>query len=135
MTTIVCPECQNDFIAPLTRVIRGKRKFCSRSCRGKSVHRLVLLPLVKSGKFIEQSKSIISREHDKWGKDERKHPRWKADKAGRVALHHWVEKHLGKPSRCEFCGKDDLDVRYNWANKSRKYYRSLDDWIRLCPSC
>ncbi len=135
MTSIVCPECQIQFLAPITRVIRGQRKFCSRSCRGKSVYRLRLLPLVNAGAFIEQSKAIIAKEHSKWGKDETRHPRWKGDGVGRVALHHWVEKHLGKPNGCEFCGLNDPDRRYNWANKSRKYLRSLDDWIRLCHSC
>lgn len=135
MTKVVCSECQIEFLAPLTRVIKGKRKFCSRSCQGKALYRLGLLPLVKSGAFIEQSKAIIAREHLKWGKDETKHPRWKAGNVGRVALHHWVEKHLGKPNKCEFCGLDDPSRRYNWANKSRKYFRDLGDWIRLCHSC
>lgn len=67
------------------------------------------------------------------GKD---HARWKGDQVGYYALHTWVQRELGKPTTCEFCGKKNLKGRYiQWANKSGDYLRSLSDWIRLCTKC
>ncbi len=64
------------------------------------------------------------------------HYKWKGDNAGYRALHYWVEKLLGKPRFCEFCGDRSLKHRqYHWANKSRAYKRILKDWIRLCAKC
>lgn len=69
----------------------------------------------------------------KYGKD---NPEWKGDKVGYTALHLWVKRHKGTPTKCEFCGRDGLSGRFiQWANKSRKYLRNLDDWIRLCTKC
>lgn len=64
-----------------------------------------------------------------------KNPQWK-DKPSYSALHVWVYNRLGKPKKCENCGKDGL-VGHNieWANKSGKYLRDIKDWIRLCVSC
>ena len=62
------------------------------------------------------------------------HPRWKGAKAGYVSLHKWVYKHKGKPKKCSFCGLIK-GKRLEWANKSNKYKRNLDDWIELCASC
>lgn len=51
-------------------------------------------------------------------------------------LHRWVERKLGKPNKCEHCGKIVLNNRYiHWANKSGLYLRDLTDWIRLCSKC
>lgn len=51
-------------------------------------------------------------------------------------LHLWVERHLGKPDRCEQCGIDSLPHRnYQWANISKEYKRDLNDWKRLCVIC
>lgn len=67
--------------------------------------------------------------------DER-HPNWKGDNVGYVALHMWVARNLGKPDMCEHCGKSGLQgKRINWANKSREYKRDLNDWLRLCIHC
>lgn len=64
---------------------------------------------------------------------------WKGDKVCRRTLHMWVEKHRGKPSKCEHCGcteiPDGKKRWFDWANKSHKYLRDLDDWIRLCKEC
>src|SRR3990167_386523 len=65
-----------------------------------------------------------------------KHANWKGDKVGYEALHDWVNRKLGKPEICEFCGKDGLKGRMiHWANKSGKYLRKLSDWLRLCAKC
>lgn len=61
---------------------------------------------------------------------------WKGDEVGKVPLHLWVIRRLGKPTKCEFCGKDNLSGhKIHWANKSRTYKRDITDWIRLCVSC
>lgn len=59
--------------------------------------------------------------------------RWKGNAVGYYALHRWVERTLGKPLRCEICG--NTGGKFNWANKSKKYLRSTDDWVRLCLVC
>ena len=59
---------------------------------------------------------------------------WKGDGVGRPALHRWVDRKLGRPSRCDFCGTTKLR-RYHWANKSGEYKRVLTDWLRLCVPC
>ena len=50
------------------------------------------------------------------------------------SLHDWVKQRLGRPSKCEFC-KTTTAKKFEWANKSHKYKRSLEDWIRLCTKC
>ena len=59
---------------------------------------------------------------------------WKEVGYGRVAIHAWVIRKLGKPCCCEFCGVREMRM-YHWANRSGKYLRNLTDWLRLCVSC
>lgn len=66
-------------------------------------------------------------------KPDEKHYRWKGDKVGYHALHHWINKKLGHPLVCEHCGQSGK--RLEWANIDHKYRRVLEDWIRLCKSC
>jgi hypothetical protein len=49
-------------------------------------------------------------------------------------LHYWVERQLGKPSKCERCGTTRAK-RFDWANISHEYKKDIADWIRLCKSC
>jgi len=59
---------------------------------------------------------------------------WKGDKVGYSALHDWVYRQLGSQQKCEHC----LTIKkrtYHWANKSGKYLRKKNDWIRLCVPC
>ncbi len=51
------------------------------------------------------------------------------------SIHKWVEKKLGKPTRCSFCLTIDEKKRYCWANIDHSYKKNLADWIRLCSSC
>jgi hypothetical protein len=61
---------------------------------------------------------------------------WKGDKVKYRALHQWVEKALGKPNLCQNCKNVFIGRnKINWANKSHKYLRNINDWIRLCVSC
>jgi hypothetical protein len=69
---------------------------------------------------------------------------WMGDDVGYDGVHKWVKKHLGKPTKCEHCGKSGvyiinkdgkrkLDIE--WANKDHRYRRNLSDWMRLCKKC
>ena len=58
---------------------------------------------------------------------------WKGNGVGYGALHDWVRSRLGEPKKCEYCGKDNLTGhKIHWANKSRKFLRDVNDWLRLC---
>lgn len=64
------------------------------------------------------------------------HIGWRGDDVGYSGLHMWVKKWLGKPKRCEHCGKAGLTGRkIHWANIDHKYKRDLKDWLRLCADC
>lgn len=49
-------------------------------------------------------------------------------------LHKWVRKELGKAVFCANCYSIDKKT-YQWANISKKYKRSIEDWIPLCRKC
>ena len=78
------------------------------------------------------NREMMSENH-KWIKDE-KHNRWTGDRVGYPGLHSWISRKLGKPRRCDHCERKDAK-RYEWANLSGFYKRTLTDWIRLCRSC
>lgn len=63
-----------------------------------------------------------------------KNPIWRGNKVGYSALHMWVRKNYGTPQHCEKCGTTE-NRRYHWANRSGRYLRRRDDWIRLCVPC
>lgn len=84
--------------------------------------------LEKGRGFYKNKPFLQIRDEKHWG--------WKGDDVGYIALHSWVKRRLGKPSKCEHCGKDGLTGRQiHWANKSQEYKRDLTDWLRLCVSC
>lgn len=60
---------------------------------------------------------------------------WKGDEASYDSIHSWVERYRGKPQFCEHCKRDDLRLKYEWANVDHRYRRNLEDWIRLCVRC
>lgn len=57
---------------------------------------------------------------------------WKGDNIGYSHLHVWVRNNRLKSGKCEHCGLIKIT---DWANKSHKYKRRLDDWIELCRKC
>lgn len=65
--------------------------------------------------------------------------KWKGDKVSCGTLHHWVRRYLGRATMCENCGisKKCKDGRsyVQWANISRAYKRTLEDWKQLCYLC
>lgn len=64
-----------------------------------------------------------------------KHPNWVGDRVNYFALHHWVNRKLGKAQECVYCGKSKNDGRIQWASVSHKAKRDLDDYISLCVKC
>jgi hypothetical protein len=106
----------------------AKREYCSRMCQIKTfIGKPSWNKGIKTGikPWLGKKRPDISEENGY---------QWKGDKVGYRALHEWVERRLGKPMCCDFCGVTSKK-RYHWANKSRNYKREITDWIRLCPKC
>lgn len=103
-----CAECGNEMEVLKSEVKRGSGKVCSRSC------------------YYPHMKKVRPSGSNSWA--------WKGDRVGKEALHNWVQKHRGKPKKCEHCGTTKAS-KYEWANKSQKYLRDLKDWLRLCTKC
>jgi len=59
---------------------------------------------------------------------------WKGDFASYSAMHQWIWRQKGKPSKCEKCGTT-RKRKYEWANKYHTYKREMNDYVRLCTSC
>ncbi len=59
---------------------------------------------------------------------------WKGEKVSYLALHSWVSRWKGKPSKCEVCGTETAK-KYEWANIDHKYRRVLEDYLRMCTRC
>jgi len=104
----------------------------------------------KLGQFIKghpAPKTAFKKGQTPWNKGKKypqitgkKHFAWKGQGVSYNGIHHWVHRELGRPTKCEFCGKENPkdSTKRNiifWANKSHKYLRKLDDWIMLCGSC
>jgi len=89
----------------------------------------------KKHRVITEEMKMAYREGQLKRVSEGRHNTYKASRHY-WTLHHWVVSHLGKPKKCEHCGADNLGGhKIHWANKSRKYFRELNDWIRLCAPC
>lgn len=67
------------------------------------------------------------------GRFDEKSSGWKGNKIGYFGLHMWIRRKLGAPHTCQFC--KTTEGKIEWANKSWKYKRDLDDWIPLCTPC
>jgi hypothetical protein len=115
--TLKCQECFKEF-HPLAG--RGKTsKYCSHKCYSIS---LINKSSLKKGRKYPH----LSGENNYL---------WKGQGVGYGALHSWVRRHRGKPTKCEICGVSSSEKRLQWANKSGKYLRNLNDFRPLCPSC
>lgn len=100
--------CGKVFEASTKRIELGRGKYCSKKCMYENRP-------VPSG--------II-------------HHNWKGEDVGYSAIHSWVKRKLGKPSKCNECGFISSNPnKIHWANISHQYKRDVNDWIRLCASC
>lgn len=103
-----CPECGKE-------ITRGKKRCAAHSFTPERIE------------AIRKGREGIEGE---------KHPNWKGDAVSYSGLHRWIRRKLGTPKRCDHCGNNDLRHRqYHWANKSKRYERTLSDWMRLCVKC
>lgn len=59
---------------------------------------------------------------------------WKGDRVGNTAVHTWVKKWKGVPTKCEVCGTTKAK-KFEWANIDHRYRRVLDDYTRMCTKC
>lgn len=123
----ICKICSTEFL-----YYRSEQSglYCSKKCAGKdTVKNLGTRMLGKKWSRSHREKFIKSNSGSKhWG--------WKGKKISYIALHRWVERHRGKPQKCELCPESGYGYKkYDWASKSRLYKRELDDYIRLCKKC
>ncbi len=140
-----CEQCSKEFVTYQSKILLGKGKFCSKECsnyclpkvqRNCDVCAKTFLvsdtPSRKNrGKHCSRKCYEIFKKTDFLSQNNHK---WKGDKVGYRGLHGWVSRRLGKPNKCEHCG-DISKRKYEWANKSHKYLRDINDWIRLCVPC
>ena len=141
-----CEFCKCDYIS---KYPRKRNRFCSLSCASKKngfqkgdVHAKYWLDKKRPVETIEKIRlAKMGVSSPRKGRhypetQEEKAYNWKGDNVSYRNLHRWVERRLGKPQKCERCGKDGLTGHaIHWANKSGKYLRKLTDWLRLCASC
>ena len=121
-----CKICKKQF----SHYPSSKRKYCSQQCYSRvKVKNLGL-------RFFGRKHTPETREKIKKGQSRgSEHPLWKGEKIHYTTLHQWVYRNKGKPKKCEHCGTTSENKRYDWANKSGKYKRDLNDFIRVCQSC
>jgi hypothetical protein len=68
--------------------------------------------------------------------DRERNGNWLGDQISYRGLHKFIELQLGKPTSCEMCGRVKLSRKQiHWANRSGRYLRDLNDWLRLCVPC
>lgn len=111
----------------------GAKLFCSLDCANINIDRINKI----KEKIPKGRQTNTGKTHFKKGQNQNENAHnWKGDDVGISPLHLWVIRRLGKPTKCEFCGKEGLlGKKIHWANKSHQYKRDLSDWLRLCVSC
>ncbi|MCK5022772.1 MAG: hypothetical protein KAS04_01230 [Candidatus Aenigmarchaeota archaeon] len=121
----ICEVCGKSF---LYYASESSGKYCSRKCWG--------VTCVKNlgNRFKGKKWSAEHREKVIEATTGEKHWAWCGDSISYIALHRWVERHRGKPQKCEHCGTTEKGW-YDWANISGEYKRDLNDFIRLCRKC
>lgn len=77
----------------------------------------------------------MGKKNPQYGKTDEKSMHWKGDEVGYFGVHDWLTKHYGQPKYCSNCGSKDKDKRYEWANISGQYKRTINDFVRLCKKC
>lgn len=138
-----CGNCNQMINRKPSRFKRSKNLYCSMKCRNKH-YRITKKGEINLGKFIKGHISwnngikgihLSPKSEFKEGQvAEEKNFFWKGDEAGYTAIHQWLGRKLGKPNKCSNCGTIKAK-RFEWANISRKYKRTTDDYMRLCKKC
>lgn len=105
-------------------LVKDQIKFCSSKCCNSRPNK----GQYKDGHTQRANKGSFKKGLIPWN--------WKGDEVGYLALHRWVQRYKGKPKICEHCGIVESNTyKIHWANKSHKYFRDLNDWLRLCAKC
>lgn len=60
--------------------------------------------------------------------------KWLGDEVGYSGVHLWIRRAYGRPQFCEHC-RTSARRMYHWANRTGKYLRDREDWLRLCVPC
>lgn len=76
-------------------------------------------------------KARVAKKRNQFGKN---NDSWKGKDAGYAALHYRVYNAKGKPSKCDECGYDKDDRRYQWASLTGNF-ADINDYKRMCESC
>lgn len=63
-----------------------------------------------------------------------KTPQWKGENASYEVIHQWLKRRYGSPFGCVECGTTE-NRKYEWANISGKYHRSIEDFQSMCVPC
>lgn len=61
-----------------------------------------------------------------------KNANWKSENVSYSTVHKWLVRMYGKANHCV---KGHIAKKYDWANKTGKYLRDINDWHQLCRSC
>lgn len=104
---------------------KGELHWCKRPEIRESIRQTLL-------GHVQSQETIQKRVVQFTGK---KHWQWKGARAGYVPIHSWVVRQLGRPDKCEQCGKIGYGHQMHWANLDHAYKRNLTDWVRLCAKC
>lgn len=107
------------------------QRFCSKKCSGLS--RRGVYP-----ESLQKNPGGLMTRFKKGQLADSAHPKWLGDKVGYFGLHTWIQRHAGRPDKCNCCGKKNREKGKSlieWANISKQYKRDVDDYVPLCTSC
>lgn len=129
-----CQHCKKSMLVPVYKLKHGQGKFCSISCKSKAnIHKIHAM---RTPKWTEDFKKRVAKWHEQMRSDPTVCYQWKGDKASYHTKHQWINRHYGKPKKCESCGISDPSKWYHWANISGKHVRNRSDYYkRLCVPC
>lgn len=137
---IRCKQCGVSFYVKLYLIKSGRKKFCSRKCKGlwssKNIKAETSYSWTGGKPKCLDCDKLLSTYNAKYCKNHARigsrHSLWKGEKVTYTALHHWIKRYKGEPLECMYCGSIE---NLQWANISHFYHRNLDDWMSLCAKC
>jgi len=116
---------------------KGKKGLyhCSEETKKKMSEIMLGKELWNRGKTGLQSHSEETREKIRLSMKGEKHYLWKGEKVGYLGLHLWVQRELGKATKCADCGKEGTGKQIHWSNVDHKYRRNVEDFTQRCAKC